>query len=345
MEETTFLTCQAFVENPSARTSFPSPYPSPEVRGNSIPLPLRGRVGLSACNAQAVVRVFDKATCQLVNLSTCLALALILAGCHGSYFGPAIEPVSSVEELTALLEGRRQGVDAVQAAALTLKVKGRLEGRGFSRRLTGEGVFTADKARARFSKVIIKGLDVLLDGTYIIVYLPWHEKAYRGELLQLLLDKRVVPSGFVLDPLSFFFPLHRGSPRLIEDGRKYYVVESDAGGGFVYRYYHYKPTGALLKKEMWKAGELLLYFAYDEFADINGRTVPGLLRFGAPASDFRGWLRMRRVALNPTLKETAFRLTLRPGTQIIELAEATGAAHSSTGPPPAGEGPSATEPQ
>lgn len=242
-----------------------------------------------------------------------------LAGCGPAYLGEPIEPVSRAEPLAGVLERQRQSMEGVMAG-LTLKVRGRLEGRGFSHRLTGEGVFAGDRARARFRKAgVVKALDVLVKGPEVTVYLPWNEKAYRGNVPDFLITKGEVPEGFYIDPLSVYFPEVEASPILVEKGIKYYVVMCDAGRGFAWRYFHHTFSGLLAKKELLRDGRVLLYYVYERYKDMDGRAVPTLIRFGAPVSGFKGWMRSGSIRLNPAMKETAFRMRLPEETEVTEI--------------------------
>jgi hypothetical protein len=248
-------------------------------------------------------------------------LILLGAGCGSPYLGKPIEPVDNALALAEVLEKEREGVTSLKAD-LTLRVKGRIEGRRCSHRVKGDtALFTSDKARARFTKALglVKALDVAVTPDNVTIYLPWSEKAYTGDVCTYLREKARVPRGFKLDPLSLFMPLLRASPLLVEKGGKYYSVECDMGNGFLYRYQHYVYSGLMARKELLRNGEILLYFSYERYAEIDGKAVPTLVRFGAPKGNFRGWMRAGGVEFNPRIKSRAFTIRLPPGTETIEV--------------------------
>lgn len=253
----------------------------------------------------------------------CAVLSAMCAGCGSPYLGKPIPPAENALVLAEVLEKEREGIEVLKAD-LTLKVRGRLEDRGFSHRLKGENaLFTAQKARARFCKALglVKALDVAVNPDNITVYLPWNDKAYVGDAMAYLLERKRVPADFTLDPLSLFFPLLQTSPTVVETSKKYYIVECDMGGGFQYRYQHLVYSGLMVRKELLKDGKPILYFSYERHRETGGKAVPTLVRFGTPQGNLRGWLRAGDFAFNPKIKDRAFSIRLPPGTKVMKIEE------------------------
>ncbi|MBN1808059.1 MAG: hypothetical protein JW909_03260 [Planctomycetes bacterium] len=268
-----------------------------------------------------------------------LAACMATAGCGPEYWGPAIGPGQTAESLAGILESRR-GSDQVISSKLTLSIRGRVGKISLSHKLRGTGVFTGDKARAIFKKGPISALNILAVEDHLTVYLPWNEKAYRGDVVKYLVGKGSVPEGFHLEPLTFFMPVMKGETKLFDAGGKHHVVETDLGGGFRMRYIVLAATGVIIISDfIHPDGTVILRKEYARYMEVDGMPVPKLVKFAAPRGGVRGYLELGKVDLAPKVRNSVFQIRIPEGIQVEEMEDGKG---NGTGGG-SGEAPSADE--
>lgn len=250
-----------------------------------------------------------------------LALAAAFtAGCGPSYFGRRISGGQTAQSLSEILLSRR-GSDAALSANLTLRIKGRVGNMGMNHRLLGEGVFTADKARASFKKAgLVSALSILAIGDNLTVYLPWNEKAYEGDVVKFIVERGSVPETFHLDPLAFFLPVVKGEVKSFVQSGKHYTIETDLGNGFRGRYILLVATGVMVTSDLIDpSGKVILRKDYERFTDIDGTPMPTVVQFNAPRGGVKGYLRAGRINSKPTIREGAFTIRIPPSIKVEKI--------------------------
>ena len=251
-------------------------------------------------------------------IAGCIAASFVF-GCAPKYFGPPLAAPQTADTLAALLISRR-GSDVEASARLTLRVRGRVGNVKMSHRLTGAGVFTADKARASFKKGPFSALEILSVGDEITVLLPANDKAYRGDVVKLLQGRGSFPAEFHLDPLTFMFPVVLGRISRFDTGSRHHVLETSLSDGFRMRYIIYAATGVVLTSDLVDPdGRVILRKTYENFAPVADVPVPTLVSFNAPRTGLKGYLRLGKINPAPTIREGAFSIRISPGVEIKEL--------------------------
>ena len=253
-----------------------------------------------------------------------LAVAAVIGGCGEAYWGPAIAPDQTAQSLSGILDDRRAS-ELTVSANLTLVIKGRVGSVNLNHKLSGEGVFMKDRARANFKKGPISALNVLSVGDELTVYLPWTEKAYEGDVVKLLTEQGDLPKAFHLDPLTFFAPVIIGKVRQYDHGPKHDIIDTDLGQGFWMRYIVLASTGVMVTADLIDPeGKVMLRKNYERYTEVNGIPVASLVSFAAPRSGVKGFLRMARINLAPTVRESAFTMKIPPEikVEVIEKKQA-----------------------
>ena len=242
--------------------------------------------------------------------------AAAVGGCGEAYWGPAIATGQTAQSLSGILNERRESECAI-SANLVLVIKGRVGSVNLNHKLSGEGVFEKDRVRVNFKKGPISALNILAIGDELTVYLPWTEKAYEGDVVKLLTEQGDLPKTFHLDPLTFFAPVIIGKVRQYDPGPKHDIIETDLGQGFWMRYIVLAATGVMVTSDLVDPSDkVILRKNYERVTDVGGIPVASFVSFVAPRSGVKGYLKMSRINLSPTIRESAFTMKIPPEIKV-----------------------------